>query len=202
MSIMNHKTFLLVIAFAVAACSPTDNEGGSASPAASESKHVVVDDVVIDKGDVYEVIDPVWWTANIYDGMDAYERSLSSFSKPQRLVFAVIWYRSEVNNGGHDQFFYNSTGIVWRDALEAFQIIGLDQFARVLSASADRFSRPPSLDREERDEQMEADEPEFADLDSRFYALEESVNMDAKLMKFIKKHRSEFYFDGSVSIPQ
>lgn len=199
---MNHKTFLLVIAFAVAACSPTDKEGESASPVTSESKYVVVDDVVIDKGDVYEVIDPVWWTANIYDGMDDYESSLSSFSKPQRLVLAVIWYRSEVNNGGHDQFFYNSTGIVWRDALEAFQTIGLDQFARVLSASADRFSRPPSLDREERNEQMEADEPEFDDLDSRFYALEESVNMDAKLMKFINKHRSEFYFDGSVSIPQ
>lgn len=202
MSIMNYKTFLLVIAFASAACSPTDNDGGSVSPVASESKHVVVDDAVIDKGDVYEVIDPVWWTANIYDGMDAYETSLSSFSKPQRLVLAVIWYRSEVNNGGHDQFFYNSTGIVWRDALEAFQTIGLDQFARVLSASADRFSRPPSLDREERNEQMEADAPEFDDLDSGFYTLEESVNMDAKLMKFIKKHRSEFYFDGTVSIPQ
>lgn len=199
---MNHKTFLLLIAFASVACGPTDNEEGSVSPVASESKHVVVDDAIIDNDDVYEVIDPVWWTANIYDGMDAYERSLSSFSKPQRLVFAVTWYRSEINNGGHDQFFYNSTGIVWRDALEAFQTIGLDQFAEVLSASADRFSRPPSLDREERNEQMEADEPEFDDLDSQFYALEESVNMDAKLMKFIKKHRSEFYFDGSVNIPQ
>jgi len=201
-SIMNHKTFLLVIAFASAACSPTDNEGGSASPVASESKHVVVDDAVIDKGDLYKVIDPVWWTVNIYDDMDTYENSLSSFSKRQRLVNAVIWYRSEVNNGGHDQFYYNSTGIVWRDALEAFETFGLGQFARVLSASADRFSRPPSLDREERNEQMEAEEPEFDDLDSRFYALEDSVNMDAKLMNLIKKHRSEFYFDGSVDIPE
>jgi len=201
-SIMNHKAFLLLVAFAITACSSTENGEESVSPVASESKHVVVDDAVIDKGDVFAVIDPVWWTANIYDGVEAYEESLSPFSKAQRLVHAVTWYRSEVNNGGHDQFYYNSTGIVWRDALEAFRTIGLDQFARVLSASADRFSKPPSLDREERNEQMEAEEPAFDDLDSKFYDLEERIDLDARLMKYIKKQRSDFYFDGNVSIPQ
>jgi hypothetical protein len=49
---------------------------------------------------------------------------------------------------------------------------------------------------------MDTDEPEFDDLDTRFYALEESVDMDAKLMEYIRRNRSDFYFDGSVSIPE
>jgi hypothetical protein len=202
MRLINLKTVLLITALAVTSCQPADNGGSSVSPVVSENKHFVVDDALIENDDVYAVIDPVWWTANIYDGVEAYERSLSSYSKQQRLVFAVTWYRSEVNNGGHDQFYYNSTGIVWPDALEAFQVIGLDSFAEVLNQSAERFSSPPSRDRDARNDQMDTDEPEFDDLDTRFYALEESVDMDAKLMEYIRRNRSDFYFDGSVSIPE
>ena len=107
-----------------------------------------------------------------------------------------------MNNGGHDQFYYNSTGIVWRDALEAFQALGLDSFAEILNESASRFTSPPSLDRDTRNDQLDADEPKFDDLDSRFYSLEESADLDGKLMDYVNKHRSDFYFEGSVSIPK
>lgn len=202
MSFRFFKVLALMFLFMCTSCQP-DGEGKDVVSAANtETRHVVVDDEIIANGDVYEIIDPVWWTVNIYDGVDAYESSLSAFSKPQRLVSAVIWYQSEVNNGGHDQFYYNSTGIVWRDALEAFRTVGLRRFEKVLSDSADRFSRPPSLGRDERNEQMDSDAPEFDDLDSRFYALEDSVNLDAKLLAYIKRNRSEFHFDGNVNLPQ
>lgn len=199
---MNSKFVLLVAVVAIASCQQADKDQDTMSPVVWENKRLVVDDALIDKDDVHSVVDPVWWTANIYDGVEAYERSLSSFSKPQRLVFAIVWYRSEVNNGGHDQFYYNSTGIVWRDALEAFQALGLDSFAEILNESASRFTSPPSLDRDTRNNQLDADEPQFDDLDSRFYSLEESANLDGTLMDYVKKHRSDFYFDGSVSIPK
>ena len=80
-------------------------------------KEVLIDDAVIDGSNPMAAIDPLWWLANIYDGPDEYERSLQPFATPQRLVFAMCWYDAEVCNGGHDQFYSNSTGIVWRDAL-------------------------------------------------------------------------------------
>lgn len=172
------------------------------NPTVWENKRLVVDDALIDGDDVFAVIDPVWWTANIYDSVEIYERSLSAFSKPQRLVFAVVWYYSEVNNGGHDQFFFNSTGIVWPDALEALRTVDLGDFAEILGQAVGRFSEPPSQDRKARHEQLETDEPEFDDLDTRFFGLEEKIDMDAKFLTYIKKHRPEFYFDGSVSIPK
>lgn len=198
---MIRAMLIMGLASALVACGSSDSDGGSATEPDWPSTRVVIDDAVIDRGDVFEIIDPVWWSVNIYDSVGAYENSLESFSYPQRLVFAIAWYRSEVNNGGHDQFFYNSTGIVWQDALEGFEKTRLDKFAEVLNDAVGRFSEPPSLDREVRNEQMDEDEPAFDDLDSRYYELEESVNMDARLMRYIKNNRETFYFDGDVKKP-
>lgn len=41
------------------------------------------------------------------DGPQRYEEDLTQFSKEQRLVLAYHWYLSEVNNGVHDQFYFN-----------------------------------------------------------------------------------------------
>lgn len=167
-----------------------------------ETRHLVIDDAVIDGDDPFAIIDPVWWTADIYEDIETYEGTLSEFSKPQRLIFAVVWYRSEVNNGGHDQFFFNSTGIVWPDALEALRTVGLEPFAEILSQAVARFSQPPSRERTARQEQLDRDRPDFEDLDTRFYDLEISIDMDAAMMAFIKAQREAFYFDGTVKVPK
>ncbi|MDJ0700428.1 MAG: DMP19 family protein [Woeseiaceae bacterium] len=165
-------------------------------------QRVVVDDAVIDAGDPWEVVDPVWWTGNIYDGVDEYDASLREYTDRQRLVFAAIWYVSEVNNGGHDQFFFNSTGIVWPDAVRAFREIGLPQVSEILIESGRRLGGEPSRDRFERQAQLEDTEADFRDLDDRFYELQNEVNIDDALAAYIKKHRSDFYFEGSIRKPQ
>jgi hypothetical protein len=98
-----------------------------------EKKLVVVDDATIANGHIRDIIHPVWWLSTIYDGPGMYEESLKQFSRPQRLVRALMIYRYEVSNGGHNQFFSNSAGIVWRDAEDAFQVIGLPRGAKRLS---------------------------------------------------------------------
>ena len=40
------------------------------------TEHIKVDDEVIDKGNPFKVIEPVWWTADIYDGEAQYEYEL------------------------------------------------------------------------------------------------------------------------------
>lgn len=106
-----------------------------------ESVRIRVDQEVLLGDDTFAVIEPVWWKANIYDGPDAYEASLAPFTRYQRLLFAILWYQAEVNNGGHDQFYFNSTGIVWRDALAGFELLHLDAFASVLRESAQRLRK-------------------------------------------------------------
>jgi len=165
------------------------------------TEHIRIDDEVIDKGDPWAVIDPVRWATNIYDGEAEYNNSLAAFSKEQRFLLAVNWYVAEVNNGGHDQFYYNSTGIVWKDALTGFREMSPDEAAAILEESVKRMGGNPSLNRETRWEQMDAYNPTFDDLDDRFYDLEDTINLDAVMQEYIAQHREAFYYEGDVTKP-
>lgn len=167
-----------------------------------ENRRVIVDDALIDSGEPHEVTEPVWWTGDIYGTEDEYKRSLGDFSRPQVLLFAALWYLGEVNNGGHDQFYFNSTGIVWKDALEAFSAFGLTEVVDVIAESARRFPTMPSLVRTERQEALLSAEPVFDDLDDRLYDLQEQHDVDGLMMKFVQENREAFYFDGTLSIPR
>ncbi len=166
----------------------------------NEKIHLQVDDATIAADDLSEIIRPVAFIANIYDGPAEYEQSLRSFSLAQRLIYALQWYDAEVNNGGHDQFYWNSTGIVWRDALAAYHAIGALGIADILQQSADRLGGSPSLDRGERQQQMSDLAPNFNDLDERFYA-ESSDDVDRQIMNYIRARPADFYFDGFVEVP-
>jgi Domain of unknown function (DUF4375) len=135
----------------------------------------VVDDNLIDAGNHCKIIDPIWWKGNIYGTFKEYEASLKSFSKPQRLVYAIAWYEAEVSNGGHDQFFMNSTGIVWKDALKGLVAVGAVQRANILKEAANRIGEAPSFEREERNEQVDKSGASFNDLDLKFYNLEDDL---------------------------
>jgi len=92
----------------------------------------------------------------------------------------------------------NSTGIVWSDALKAFAAIGAEEVVAIIEASASRLGGKPSLDREERQEQLEAMNADFEDLDQALFKLEEQASFDEKVLEFIREHRERFFFSGVV----
>jgi hypothetical protein len=157
---------------------------------------ICIDDSTIAGGDPMKVIEPVWCLANISDGAEKYQTSLMQFSQAQRFVHAMMWYWSEVNNGGHYQFYSNSTGIVWKDVMSAFQILELPEFASILKESTERLGGDPSLDRHVRNEQLDTFEPDFSDLDDEFYAMDKKMNLNDRIMSFIRTRPKDFYFDG------
>lgn len=160
-------------------------------------RHFHIGDEEIAARDIQRLIDPLWYAVNIYDTKERYDSDLAAFSLPQRYVFAIQWYLAEVYNGGHDQFFFNSTGIVWRDALDGMRVIGLTECADILSEAAQRMGGEPSFDREERWAIMDEKEPEFDDLDDRLYDIE---NIEDIMMEYINGHKADFYFDGEVEL--
>jgi hypothetical protein len=165
-----------------------------------EITEIIVDEEKISNSTPYDIIQPLWWSVSIYDGEKQYLEDLKKFSEPQRYVFTIEWYLAEVNNGGHDQFYYNSTGIVWEDALKGFEVLGLEENYEILKESANRLGGYPSKDREERQDQLDKHEPEFDDLDDRLYQSE--GNIEEALLRYIKDHKESFMFKGSVKIPK
>lgn len=151
----------------------------------------------IAENDSSAVIEPVWNSVSIYDGLRKYNEDLSSFSEQQRLMLACHWYIAEVNNGGHHQFYSNSTGIVWADALHGFRAAGLPQVADILDESIVRMGGAPSFDREERQSTLTRLDPNFEDLDDRFYALEGQISVEAFLTAYVRANSRAFEVPGA-----
>lgn len=163
-----------------------------------EMQHVHIGEEDVMRGEVQKLIEPLWFTVSIYDSKEKYDSDLAPYTLPQRYVFAMQWYFAEVYNGGHDQFFYNSTGIVWEDALNGFRAAGLDKCAEILEHAAQLIGGTPSFDREERWDIMDRLEPDFGELDSRLYDLPEE---DTDLRGYILANKEAFYFDGDIELP-
>ena len=116
-----------------------------------------------------------------YDGLA--RRDWQSLSEPERLLVAFGELRAEVNNGGFDQYFFNSPGDHVSYALVAATRIGADLLAdrvsramRALGADSypsDRITRQQRL--------LELPDGAFEGLDDEFYALEGTVDLDAAM---------------------
>lgn len=164
-----------------------------------ENIELVVDDEKLNSDDVFSVIEPLWWSVSIYDDEKKYYEDLSLFTDPQKYVFAIQWYLSEVNNGGHDQFYFNSTGIVWEEAMIGFRTIGLNEGFDILQQSTKLMGGNPSKDREERQDQLEKYEPEFESLDNKLYEIEDQI--ENALLNYIRTNKKYFKFKGIVRKP-
>lgn len=163
-----------------------------------EQVHVKVDYAVINGDDPWPIIEPVWWQVDIHDNTEDYELSMLQFSLPQRLMYALQWYRSEVNNGGHQQFYYNSTGRVWPDVLRALVAIDAPNMLGLFKKSLEMLGDKPSLDRDERCEMLDRLKPNFSSLDEQFPSLEENEGLDELIMQYMQNHPKDFYFEGFI----
>ena len=78
-------------------------------------------------------------------------------SQPEK-VFVCVWdLESEVNNGGFDQYYFNSSGDHALDALESLNTIGAKHTADLVKQANTLFGAAgPSPDQEKREKQLDA----------------------------------------------
>ncbi len=90
-------------------------------------------------------------------------------------MFAAHSCQSEICNGGFDQFFWNSTGVLAPEAAEGFREIGQPQIAALIESAMDLVGSPYPRDREERQGRLSQLPGGALDaLDQKFFALIES----------------------------
>ena len=164
-------------------------------------KNIKIEDVQ-NAEDSWDIIEPVYETVNIYNTYKDYLDSAKIFTLEQRYLLAIIWYFIEVNNGGHYQFFDNSTGIVWKDTLKGFELFGMKEHAANFKNLLAYFGGTISFVREERSELLAQMEEEYGD---DFYEkLDEADNFvydydgNENELSFIKKYPEKFIFHGSA----
>jgi len=153
--------------------------------------------------DMWSINEPAYWSINIYGSHDDYIESSKGFTLEQRYLNAISWYFAEINNGDHHQFFYNSTGIVWEDALAGLQRFKMDELANNFQTVLDYFGGTVPFDREERWKllQQSEDNPEFFEfLDEKDDAVYTYDGIFEDV--FVHENPQLFVFDGTYTIPE
>lgn len=153
--------------------------------------------------DMWSINEPAYWSINIYGSYDDYLETSKEFTLEQRYLNAICWYFAEVNNGGHHQFFYNSTGIVWEDALAGLRLFNMKELADNFQSVLDFFGGTVPFDRAERWHLLQQSEnnPDFFDfLDEKDDAV---YTYDGILEDvFVHENPHLFVFDGTYTIPE
>ena len=127
---------------------------------------------------------------------DAERKSgFTSLTLEQRHWIAVSMFDGEVNNGGLSQYFFNSSGDYWREALGGLEAMGAGERAAILKEAVAKFrAEAPSQNREHRQDQLaklaRKDDALFDALESRYYASKEVI--DVLMTKYVIKNAPAF----------
>jgi hypothetical protein len=110
-------------------------------------------------------------------------------------VFRTVWgLVGEVDNGGFDQFYFNSSGDTAYFVPEALQAIGAVEAAKIVSAANAIFPSPhPASNREQRKRELDAlddfSQRRLKSLEELFYCSPDDLTQ--LLSSFVRKHKAE-----------
>jgi hypothetical protein len=118
-------------------------------------------------------------------------RILDSATPGQRLLCGLYLYGDDVTNGGHWQYFWNYTGNLWQEALEATRVLRLPEEKILRYAIALFPGKQPAPTQGERRQQLaKISRAKLDKLDDRFYDL---PGDDKNIRRYIDKHPDEFF---------
>ena len=127
--------------------------------------------------------------------LSSYGDALEKLSDPQKSFYFNQYLEKEINNGGFNQYFFNSSGNFAHQTINSLRQINAIKTADILQLAIDQFpnSTVPQdrLERQNILEEIEekADEV-WEQLDKRFLAYED--NLYDLNIEFIKQNRSSF----------
>jgi len=77
---------------------------------------------------------------NLISNKCNYGENVAALNEHERLFFVTQEVEREVNNGGFDQFFFNSSGNFSNEIVKAFVTIGADTTAKICQTAIDVFN--------------------------------------------------------------
>ena len=122
-----------------------------------------------------------------------YGEYLSVLSPQEKVFYITQILEMEVNNGGFDQFFFNSSGDLANEVVRAFLEIGAVKTAEICKKAISIFGAEVPTNRDERqdflDEHEELEEI-LGECDDAFFAYEE--DLDALNYAYVINNKPSF----------
>ncbi len=156
------------------------------------------DGISEDPGDIWAYDDPNEFIIAIVTHLlqkTQHGQDLSVLSPAERIVFITQILEMEVNNGGFDQYFLNSSGDCSNEVVSAFRAIGANATAEICQKAVSAFGREIPVDRSERQEMMDESRSEEIDeilheCDLAFYDYQDDLL--GLTYRYILEHREQF----------
>jgi hypothetical protein len=132
---------------------------------------------------------------NFIGELCAYGDEMETLTEPQKLFYYIQCLEREVNNGGFNQYFINSSGKFAHQTIQSLKRIGANTTADILQKAIDQFpDKKVPQDRDERNElveQIEATANEvWNELDQQFYQYADDLN--TLNLHYVKQHKAFF----------
>jgi hypothetical protein len=132
---------------------------------------------------------------DIYEGPEYLDEQYKRLNPGQRALHAVWWMKAESDNGGIDQFFYNSTGVVAPEAVKGLKLFGevkhRDELVRIMAAFP---TGQPDRDTERRRAQIEKRwRSSDKTIDDEFPGPKGAEDLESVMARYIRAHPEEFF---------
>jgi hypothetical protein len=120
---------------------------------------------------------------------------MSALTDPQTNFFYNQNLEREINNGGFNQYFINSSGDFAHETIHSLKTIGANHTADILQSAIDQFpdKKVPS-DRDERIDLVgqieETANEKWEELDQKFFEYKDDLN--SLNIEYVKKYWTEF----------
>ena len=121
---------------------------------------------------------------------------LRQATRGERALYALWTVDGEVNNGGFEQFFVNTSGALTQEAIRGAREIGARRHERILRAAVAPFQRGVPKDRAARQRALDeipdaTKESTFGTLDDEWYAADREL--ERRLIAYVRTHPREFF---------
>ena len=140
------------------------------------------------------VFDNLW--TKIPDYTKDYE-TVISWNKSRQAIYYAWILEGEVNNGGFNQFYFNSSGQFYKLVPDSLRLIGANQFADLTRKANDIYESENKKITEHQDGTLEGfsksyHENPLNDLDSEFYELYKTEDLQQLQLNYIRNNKKDF----------
>ncbi|MBK6962664.1 MAG: DMP19 family protein [Bacteroidales bacterium] len=120
---------------------------------------------------------------------------LDKLTEPQKKFYYNQEFEREINNGGFNQYFNNSSGDFAHETILSLKLIGADKTADILQNAINEFpNKIVPKDREERQEILEKIEEKankiWEELEQKFFAYVDDLN--SLNIEYVRQNKDEF----------
>lgn len=123
--------------------------------------------------------------------------TVMSWNKSRQAIYMIWLLEAEVNNGGYNQFYFNSSGKFYKHLPEALKFVGANKFADLTKQANETFLSENSKITEHQDGTLTGFSKSYNDnplnkFDNQFYDLYKTEDLQQIQVNFIRNNKTEF----------